>query len=414
MFRSSDEGIIWNQCGDIKNVSNFFINDSNYIYAISSEFYVEMSANHGVSWDTIGDFFNPFYGTVYGICQNLGGKIFISTHNIFLNPYAVEYKRLLKTENNGLNWSQVRNDLFIKNIYFINDTMYMAASNQTLNYNPGGIYKSYDNGFNIVPLSNGLSNYDVRQLILTPDVFICLTGNGIYRSLDQGNYWVPLDLSGLLSTQINRIYYSDNGTLYACTNNGIGVFVGDLPVELLSFTGQAEGQNVILNWATASELNNHGFEIQRKFGNNDWVTIGFKEGKGTTSEQSNYSYIDDISRLSASEVYYRIKQIDFNGSFSYSDEIKVGLIPLEYNLFQNYPNPFNPVTVIKYSIAERTKVNLTVYDILGNEIKTLVNENKEPGYYEINFESENLSSGIYLYRLNTNNFVSIKKMVIIK
>ena len=259
-----------------------------------------------------------------------------------------------------------------------------------------------------------LNNFDIRQLILTPDVFICLTGNGIYRSLDQGNYWVPLDLSGLLSTQINRIYYSDNGTLYACTNNGIGVFVGDLPVELLSFTGQAEGQNVILNWATASELNNHGFEIQRKFGNNSWVTVGFKEGKGTTSEQSNYSYIDDISRLSASEVNYRIKQIDFNGSFSYSDEIKVGLIPLEYNLYQNYPNPFNPVTTIKYSIVEETKVNLTVYDILGNEIKTLVNENKEPGYYEINFESENLSSGIYLYRLNTNNFVSIKKMVIIK
>lgn len=197
-----------------------------------------------------------------------------------------------------------------------------------------------------------------------------------------------------------------------------GLYIYDvsnfIPVELISFTSRTEGNDVHLSWITATETNNMGFEIHRKTQNDiEWKIIGFVEGRGTTTETNTYSFTD--SDLSPADYSYRLKQIDFDGSFEYSKVIEVTIqAPTEFSLSQNYPNPFNPSTVIKFSIANETNVNLTVFNLLGERIKEIKNENMRPGYYEINFDASNLSSGIYFYRITADEFVETKKMILMR
>jgi hypothetical protein len=196
-----------------------------------------------------------------------------------------------------------------------------------------------------------------------------------------------------------------------------------LPVELISLTGYSEGNEVVINWSTATEINNHGFEIQRKTKNLYWITIGFKEGKGTTTEPQTYSFTD--KDLQPGNYSYRLKQVDFDGTYEYSDVVEVEVAPATFSLSQNYPNPFNPVTTIKYTIPavasglSLSKVTLKVYDILGNEVTTLVNEEKPAGSYTVKFDvgqdsSPDLASGIYFYQLTVGNYTATKKLILLK
>ncbi|MBE0570025.1 MAG: T9SS type A sorting domain-containing protein [Ignavibacteriaceae bacterium] len=205
-----------------------------------------------------------------------------------------------------------------------------------------------------------------------------------------------------------------------------------IPVELTSFTAEFTEDGIILNWQTATETNNQGFEIQRKTIDKEnvgeWLSIGFIVGKGTTTEPQFYEYSDDVSELITRSFVYRLKQIDFDGSFVYSKEVTVenASLPDRYTLMQNYPNPFNPSTKIKFTIpsviasgAKQTQiVSLKVYDILGNEVATLVNEELSPGEYEVEFNASSFkhfpSSGIYFYTINAGEFVQSKKMVLLK
>jgi hypothetical protein len=189
---------------------------------------------------------------------------------------------------------------------------------------------------------------------------------------------------------------------------------GTIPVELLSFSVSMAANVVTLNWSTASELNNRGFEIERSTDKTNWRTIGFREGKGTTSEPQQYYYSDKLSDIVSSELFYRLKQIDFDGSSEYSDIVEVEITPSAFSLSQNYPNPFNPVTKIKYSIPQSSNVVVKVFDVLGNEVATLVNEQKQAGTYELEFSSSGLSSGLYFYTMSAGSFIETKKMVFMK
>ena len=186
-----------------------------------------------------------------------------------------------------------------------------------------------------------------------------------------------------------------------------------LPVELVSFNASVSGTTVNLQWQTATELNNGGFAVERKT-NSDWTQIGFVNGHGTTTEPQNYFYADQISNINSNTIYYRLKQIDFNGTFEYSDIVEVDVVPVEFSLNQNYPNPFNPSTKITYTLASKSTVTLKVYDTIGNEVASLVNQEQEAGSYEINFDATSLTSGVYFYKINAGNFVSVKKMLLLK
>jgi hypothetical protein len=210
--------------------------------------------------------------------------------------------------------------------------------------------------------------------------------------------------------------------------SGYHVIGVPLPVELVSFSAESNDDNILLSWTTASETNNKGFEVERSIQNSNlkiknFETIGFVNGNGTSTELNTYSFNDE--NVSAGKYIYRLKQIDFDGSFEYSNEIEVEIaLPDEFALYQNYPNPFNPTTIIKYStpslalwerVSEgRVRVLLKVYDLLGNEISTLVNEEKLPGEYVVEFNGSKLSSGVYFYILQSGNFRSVKKLLFMK
>jgi hypothetical protein len=186
-----------------------------------------------------------------------------------------------------------------------------------------------------------------------------------------------------------------------------------VPVEFISFIASANGNEVKLSWSTATELNNQGFEVQRKFGSNDFVTIGSVKGKGTTTSLNNYSYTDKL--IDPGKYLYRLKQVDFNGTFEYSNVIEVDVRSVDkFALELNYPNPFNPSTKISWQSPVNGRQVLKVFDVLGNEIATLVNEEKEAGYHSIDFNGSNLPSGIYFYQLRSGSFIQTKQMLLLK
>ena len=192
-----------------------------------------------------------------------------------------------------------------------------------------------------------------------------------------------------------------------------------LPVELSSFSASVKQGSVELSWKTATEVNNNGFEIERAAISNQssaisWSKIGFVEGNGTTNAPKEYSFVDH--NLSSGSWSYRLKQIDRDGKFEYSQSVEVTIVsmPKVFALEQNYPNPFNPSTVISYQLPANSHVTLKVYDAIGREIATLVNEVKEAGSYSATFDASQLSSGIYFARLQSNGKQVLKKMVMMK
>ncbi len=186
-----------------------------------------------------------------------------------------------------------------------------------------------------------------------------------------------------------------------------------LPVELSLLEAIRINDKVILNWQTDTELNNLGFEIQ-KLENNNWLTVGFVNGKGNSNTKNEYSFTD-INK-NTERTAYRLKQLDLDGNFTYSQIVYAEKYLLNYNyiLYQNYPNPFNPSTNIKFQIANDGFVTLKLYDILGNELQTLISEYKTKGEYNYTFNANNLANGVYIYTLTCGSFSQSKKMIIIK
>ncbi|MBK6773922.1 MAG: T9SS type A sorting domain-containing protein [Ignavibacteria bacterium] len=210
----------------------------------------------------------------------------------------------------------------------------------------------------------------------------------------------------------------DNATV-PCTTTVCVTYVVDcpLPVELSSFTSTVTGRDVSLNWSTSTEENNARFEIERSSTENIWTKVGSVNGNGTTTNPHSYSFTD--RGLSSGNYSFRLKQIDFNGNFQYynlSNEVVIGT-PDNFSLTQNYPNPFNPSTKISYSIPSEGKVSLSIFDMTGKEVKSLVNSVQTAGYYSVSFDGSSLASGVYYYRVTVtgqNNFVATRKMLLVK
>jgi photosystem II stability/assembly factor-like uncharacterized protein len=208
----------------------------------------------------------------------------------------------------------------------------------------------------------------------------------------------------------------DTATVFACGTNSFILknSVVIVPVELASFTASVSGNNVTLSWVTATELNNLGFDIERKAAEGVWANVGFVDGRGTTTEPQLYNFTD--AGLTSGNYNYRVKQIDYDGSYKYynlEDVVEIGA-PVSYDLSQNYPNPFNPSTKIKYSVPADGFVNIAIYNVLGEKVTDIVNNIQKAGIYEVTFDATNLASGMYLYRMESGSFVSVKKMMILK
>lgn len=187
-----------------------------------------------------------------------------------------------------------------------------------------------------------------------------------------------------------------------------------LPVELSNFTSAIAGRDLILSWSTGTEINNSGFDIERKSTTGGWSKIGFVAGHGTVNTPNSYTYTD--ANLSSGKYNYRLKQIDFNGNYKYynlSNEVIIGT-PSKYVLTQNFPNPFNPSTSISYEIPATNFVSLKIYDMMGKEVANLVNATQDAGFYTVKFDASKLASGVYFYKLQANDFTATKKLMLMK
>ena len=199
------------------------------------------------------------------------------------------------------------------------------------------------------------------------------------------------------------------------TEYTLATYNGDpLPVELVFFTAKLKDKNVELKWRTETEINNYGFDIERSNKKDEWERIAFIEGHSNSYSPKEYNYID--TQLSeAGEYHYRLKQIDNDGTIEYSQIISVNVgVPNHYSLSQNYPNPFNPETRIDFTLPEKQIVVLRVYNMLGEMVKEIINNEKEAGRYSITFNSTGLASGIYIYRLETSGYTASRKMTLLK
>ncbi len=241
-------------------------------------------------------------------------------------------------------------------------------------------------------------------------------------------YTVPTDTFSLDANTI-ALYHFDEGSGTSASDatgshnltlrNSPGWVTNTLPVELSSFTAIANSTGATLVWKTATEVNNYGFEVERravgKTVKGNWEKVGFVKGNGTSNSPKQYSFTD--ANLTAGRYAYRLKQVDNNGMFKYysSAEVEIGALA-EFGLGQNYPNPFNPTTTIKYNVPVGTygNISMKVYDIMGREVATLVNEMKEAGSYEVTFDGSKLASGLYFYKLQVGTLSAVKKLMLVK
>lgn len=274
----------------------------------------------------------------------------------------------------------------------------------------GGTGESISRNYNIIPANNtGLDAtlrfyYDESELNSIPESNLKL----FKSATGANNTWSYS--GGVVNTEQNYVEQSGISSFSYWT---LGDVNNPIPVELTSFSASVEKGLVLLNWTTATENQNRGWDVEKAIGK-DWTKIGFVEGAGTTTEPLTYSFTDGIT--SAGKVEYRLKQIDFDGTYSYSSAVSVEIdaTPEEFSLQQNYPNPFNPETTIKFELPYTSFVNLSIYNLIGEKVATLVNEQLEQGVHFINFKGNNLASGLYVYRLSAGEVSFTKTMMLLK
>jgi len=263
-------------------------------------------------------------------------------------------------------------------------------------------------------LSNVAPGTKIARLRLTNSVSWVITAPNV----------IDMAPSALYATSINAYVGGINVNIWA-NGAGSGTFIRNLsgpllPVELSSFASASQGRTVVLNWSTKTEKNSNVFEIERSLvSNTSWSTVGTVKAAGLSNSPKNYSYSD--TKLQSGKYQYRLKMVDANGSFSYSSvEAAEVAVPKDFAVSQNYPNPFNPSTKIDYQVPMDAKVIMEVYNIAGQKVMELVNQQMSAGYYTVDFGASKLSSGVYIYRLAASdlatghNFSSIKKMMLLK
>jgi hypothetical protein len=270
------------------------------------------------------------------------------------------------------------------------------------------------------------ADFIIHEGDTSPEGYFCYVGSGIdgpWYLVGSGNSTTSFDISssGLQEAQFIKIVDDGDGVAIQA-NAGFDLdaieAIDIVPVELVSFTAENVLNDVILKWQTATETNNRGFDIERsqKSGvgsQNDWEKISFVEGSGTTTELTDYNFTDKI--INPGTYDYRLKQLDFDGTYTYSEEVEVEISgPKDFTLFQNYPNPFNPATTIKFALPVNTKLVISIYNLLGEKISEVFNGEIEEGYHEFEFNAVNIPSGVYFYRFESQQFNAVKKMVLLR
>lgn len=388
------------------------------------------TTNGGVNWYTVN-----------GVPGEADKIFFISS----LIGWAICGRNIIKTTDGGENWLLQFTHITdsFSSIYFTDTLNGWASSRYIHQTTDGGItwisrndipaFLSYDIcfqgsiGFILEPYkiyrttNSGSSwftqlnsQYFMKSFGWLNSQHGFIFGDGMYETNDTGNTWeeiLPLRNVGLSKFHAPVSYLG-----YAVGNQGLIYKYLDTnytPVELISFMGSYKTDKIILTWETASETNNSGFEIEKSNDQQKWFSLDFVKGRGTSANNNYYSFTDNS--IAQEKNYYRLKQIDYDGSIEYSTVIKVTVPLNDFQLYQNYPNPFNSNTIIKFVVKERSFIKISLYDIIGKKIKDLISKEMDCGIYSLNLNVDQFASGVYLYRITSSHgYSASKKLTILK
>lgn len=375
------------------HTSKFYFKDNNNGYVIGNGIYFT-TTDRGNSWD----FTNP---------QNLSGNDinFLNSERGYLTYGQTGYF----TTDGGTSWIE-KSNFTGQTILFVDSLTgflgYMWALRKTTD---GGntffdlINHGQEDSFSDLTFwgkDTGVVHFHHHELII--------------KTTDGGANWntifswqgYPDYFQMKFITPLSAWVVGSTGGIYKYTDQLI-------PVELLSFTAEVVEKTVKLNWSTSTEINNKGFIIKRKVLSEDWREIVFIPGAGTTSEKTTYSFTDNLSV--SGKYYYKLIQVDLEGTIKNEKEVEVNLdVPQAFILYQNYPNPFNPITKIKYALPYESSTQITIYNIIGEVIRTIAINNDKAGIHEFSFDASGLASGIYSYRITSGNYSATKKMLLLK
>lgn len=420
IMRTTDGGNTWTQVYTKAGAwFNFIDNiDANNLWALSDpvggKFLIVKSTDAGLTWSEIANPPAAPASNVYGANDSyyrIGNTGWFGTGG---GSGATQANKVFKTTTVPEGpWTSGN-----ATAQFVGSMAFSSATGNGLCgfWSSGVVNKTTDGGATWAAITGSRpdSVYAFEYVQGTSNCWVA-TSSGIYRSSNNGTSWTQDTQQGGGRTFYMIRFFGDVNYGLAGGDNGVVLKSMNspvLPVELTSFTAAQAGNLVNLAWATATEINNRGFEIERKLDDGQFMTIAFKNGFGTSSQVHNYSYSDNLSAVSAKSVTYRLKQLDFDGRFTYSDPVTVNYTaPVSFNLSQNYPNPFNPATVISYQIPSDNFVSLKVYNTLGQLVSTLVNEVKAAGTYNVSFDASRLNSGVYYTVIKVGNSVEMTKTI---
>ena len=402
LFRTTDGGENWISVSGIRGSSVFFIDQNtgwvaDDVYLYSNGIY--KSTDGGITWvqkSSISSSSVYFSDINTGWAVGAGGSI-------------------IKSTDGGESWisktSGTTNNLNC--IKFYNSNLGMCVGNS------GTVLLSTDGGETWIPQISGTTG-DLKAITFINSSSVWITGNNgtILNTTDLGYNWISFE--GVTENDLTSLSFINEYTGWIGGMNGtMFKYQSDVvPVELISFTVNVNNNVVQLNWQTATEVNNYGFEIERASLSatpvQEWEKIGFIEGHETTAEPREYLYIDDLSLVQSILLRYRLKQIDFDGNFEYSNVVEVEVVPTQFELSQNYPNPFNPSTTIRFSLPHATQLKLNLYNTLGELVTTISEGMYETGNHKVTFNASNLPSGAYIYRIESSEFAQTRKMMLLK
>lgn len=376
------------------------------------------TTNGGTNWVRVptGNLPAPVASDEYGVV----GYYDVKGNTVW---YTTNKSRIIKSTDKGFTWTAITTPIPVNQQFKIQ----MVDQNFGIAYvvQLQTKYFTTDGGNTWTQLTHTGPFFasDFRYVPGTQNSFVSVGAaagfTGISYSLDRGANWT--EFTGTSITQFTSVGFVDNYTGWAGsfnTNNtgGIFKFTGEIepvPVELTSFSASTSLSGINLTWETATEVNNLGFEVQRSLDNISFATVAFIHGKGTTTERQTYTYLDKTT--SEQKLYYRLKQVDLDGKFEFSNIIEVVFdLPLNFEMSQNFPNPFNPSTEIRFALPEAANVVLNVYNSQGELVQNLVNGVYSAGTHSTNFDAAKLNSGIYFYTIKAGNFTQTRKMMLLK
>ena len=409
VYRSTNSGASWAITGLADGYAMCLAANSPIVYAGTYYDGAYLSVDNGASWTAINNDLTNFHVSALA----LQGSI----------PLAGTYgDGVFRSTNTGLSWNAANDgltDLHLLSLAVSGANIYAGTE--------GGVFLSANLGMSWTAASNGLTNPYINCLaVFGADLFAGTDSGGVFLSTNSGASWTGIN-TGLTDTCIISLVVSGT-SLFAGPHSGIyrRSLSEILPLQLASFMAQRYGTTSMqLTWTTALEIRNYGFEVQHSSDGRNFASIGgsFVPGNGTTTISHTYEYVDANP---AGTSNYRLKQMDTDGTVNYSESVQPAATlavkeqkTAAFALEQNYPNPFNPSTKIRFTIVYRQMTSVKVYDVLGREVATLMNEVKEPGTYTVEFSAKGgngnrLASGVYVYVLKSSEGQRSGRMILSK